>query len=455
MLRRRVLDVLAASLAAAGSSKEIAPPKCIKAEPPRVDATGRLTSGDLAGAFSTHGATLAHVAPNGSYYAKYDGAALRNAFAGRWLYFMGDSSLRGVVLAFLMQLQSFAGADYVERGSGGRGDELIVRRWMADRDGCVLARTPPAERFRDALTLGWLDAVVDAPSGALVALRSGGHDSRLSWEGSKPAVDQSGALAGAWCGRSEHCGAGRVRLTYRMTTRALHLTNESFDVLRGGAGRGRPDVFVYESGAWDLAVYGTYAKKDPQRAAKLISWPVLGATQLRVLENLARAAAATQLPRPRLIYATMPVAFSPLDACADGSWERRVLAALRDRLGNDLEPPQLLNRVAARTALAVGVPACPCLGQLTDHHPASLHPAHLINLWDVQRLANMLAPERAAGLRAPFALGAGGFGACCCTKAKPMHVLQPSGTAHWAVLCRLAESDVVGSAHAALKQSCT
>ena len=125
MLRRRVLDVLAASLAAAGSSKEIAPPKCIKAEPPRVDATGRLTSGDLAGAFSTHGATLAHVAPNGSYYAKYDGAALRNAFAGRWLYFMGDSSLRGVVLAFLMQLQSFAGADYVERGSGGRGDELL------------------------------------------------------------------------------------------------------------------------------------------------------------------------------------------------------------------------------------------------------------------------------------------------------------------------------------------
>ena len=250
-----------------------------------------------------------------------------------------------------MQLQSFAGADYVERGSGGRGDELIVRRWMADRDGCVLARTPPAARFRDTLTLGWLDAVVDAPSGALVALRSGGLDGRVSWERSKPAVDQSGALAGAWCGRSEHCGAGRVRLTYRMTTRALHLTNESFDVLRGGAGRGRPDVFVYESGAWDLAVYGTYAKKDPQRAAKLISWPVLGATQLRVLENLARAAAATQLPRPRLIYATMPVAFSPLDACADGSWERRVLAALRDRLGNDLEPPQLLNRVAARTAL--------------------------------------------------------------------------------------------------------
>ncbi len=155
MLRRRVLDVLAASLAAAGSSKEIAPPKCIKAEPPRVDATGRLTSGDLAGAFSTHGATLAHVAPNGSYYAKYDGAALRNAFAGRWLYFMGDSSLRGVVLAFLMQLQSFAGTDYVERGSGGRGDELIVRRWMADRDGCVLARPPPAERFRDTLTAGW------------------------------------------------------------------------------------------------------------------------------------------------------------------------------------------------------------------------------------------------------------------------------------------------------------
>ena len=135
---------------------------------------------------------------------------------------------------------------------------------MADRDGGAVVgdeheATKDGAKFtkNDGLALGWIDAIIDARSGALLSLRSEGHDNHGGWLNSFQGPELSERLAAAWCGGGGGCEPGeRVRVTFRMATRVRHLVDESFDVLRGGAeaagggggaaARGRPDVFLFE-----------------------------------------------------------------------------------------------------------------------------------------------------------------------------------------------------------------
>ena len=82
----------------------------------------------MAGAFARGESAFSFVAEGAAQYAVFSSAALREAFDGQWLYFFGDSSLRGLFLSLLQQLQHrerFVTARRV-RNRGGGGSSLSV-----------------------------------------------------------------------------------------------------------------------------------------------------------------------------------------------------------------------------------------------------------------------------------------------------------------------------------------
>ena len=127
-------SALLVGLAAAG---------CVEPEPPEVWPSGQLRSGDVAGRFAPldrAGFTFAaEGGGGGAQYAIFEPAELRAALDGRWLYFAGDSSLRGLFLALLQQAHAPA---RVAREPDG-APVLAVHEWLAERD-------DGAPRARDA-----------------------------------------------------------------------------------------------------------------------------------------------------------------------------------------------------------------------------------------------------------------------------------------------------------------
>ena len=81
---------------------------------------------------------------------------------------------------------------------------------------------------------------------------------------------------------------------------------------------------------------------------------------------------------------------------------------------------------------------CDCVKP--SSHVWDVHPGHIVNMWDVQRLANMLIaspPNRSdleqAGVTT-VTLGEGGFKACCCDQ--PPEDVGVGAVAYWARVCR-------------------
>lgn len=221
---------------------------CVAAGAPEVSAAGQLRSGDtpLAASVDDDGAFAFEAAAANGTYAFFGRDALRETLAGKWLYFFGDSSLRGLYFSLLQQIQ-VADASYARRVDG--AEFYVVESWMGARDGggdthTQHARSPPG-RDPDSLAMGWIDAIV-ADDGAIRWLRSAYHDGSRGWRGSRGGPDRSADLAAAWAAdRADDA----TRLTFRMLTtveRALE-DDTRFAALRLAAS---PDAFVLQFGAW-------------------------------------------------------------------------------------------------------------------------------------------------------------------------------------------------------------
>ena len=386
---------------------------CAAADEPRVSDEGQLRSGDVTGNVTLADDDIHFVAARGAgRYAAFDAASLRAAMRGRWLYFNGDSSLRGLYYSLLQQLQATGSYSHFDA----RGDEfVVVAEWMAERDPGDAAGRRAAREDPDSLAYGFVDAILDGNNGTLLWLRSEFHDGSHGWRRSGPGPDRSGELSAAWCGpRESRCApGGRIRLTFRMlTTVEQSLADPTrFRVLAPGNASTRPDVHILEFGAWDRQLPASSTLAGRMRAL--------------VDDWTATNAAATTL-----VFASIPREWSALDArrpqldrCLEGSWVRHVLA------GEDV---LFLNRVATTDAMrnsTAFVGACPCLAEHT------YHPPHVANLLDVARLANMLFPRRPRDT-SPTLRIRGGLRNCCCEL--PDRRVARGSLAYWARVCRLA-----------------
>lgn len=287
-------------------------------------------------------------------------------------------------------------------------EELIVDEWLAERGG-KRPRLGKNELKRDSLKFGWIDVVLNSSDGTFLGVHAQGHDSRFGKD-ARPQADASDLLAPQW----RDGDPGVIRVTFRMLTSAHMLTwlRDPFAYHRRPT---RPHVEVYEVGSWDHArnVFDPDGFVRPLRDF-LRTW-------------VASATSDAARPRPTLVYATMPRAFEALDACRDGSYEQDLVSGL---------VPHVLNRVRAHEDLKRDIGdagACPCAAK-DDYHPPSLQ-----NLWDVQRLLNMILPKhKLPPPSTTLHLDPPGFASCCCA---PPDASRATGQiAHWARVCRPQEA---------------
>ena len=172
---------------------------CVAAAPAAVSADGQLRSGDVRTEARAADSGVDVVADRGAY-ATFAGASIRRALAGRWLYFFGDSSLRGVFLALLQQVEA--------PGNHTRGGWHVVDEWMRPRDPGGGAPRPVTHRDRDSVAMGWIDVIL-SPAGRALWLRSEDHDGSRGWRHSLCGPERSAELAAAWA----ETGTRGLRLT--------------------------------------------------------------------------------------------------------------------------------------------------------------------------------------------------------------------------------------------------
>lgn len=166
-----LLELVAVSGRLAGTVRKGAPERpwpCEAAAPPTVEA-GQLRSGDAPLTATVTPDGVAVSAARGAY-AVWGRRALRAALDGSWLYFYGDSSLRGVYLSLLQQVQA-------SNGSASRTINGTVfyeaAEWMAARDpGDVAGRRISKPRGPDSLAMGWIDRILDVRTGDVLYARS-------------------------------------------------------------------------------------------------------------------------------------------------------------------------------------------------------------------------------------------------------------------------------------------
>jgi hypothetical protein len=256
---------------------------------------------------------------------------MRAALRGRWIYMVGDSSMRGLFLSLYEQL--------AEMG----GEAMDASRWLGT--------------FTNLREIAWVDVVLRASDGSLMDVRSRGVANPKRWPAASipnpdggvehPESEEASSVAHAWCfgqrpapgvtcGQHRHpvdkatTSAGetngtlasipcpvrsaaeesRIRLTWRFTTYASRMVQDPLLELRsrwllqpchGRAARSAswhevapPDVHVLQTGSWDDHAKTARAVYDEVLLKGLMHW---------------RAAAAAS-PATTLVFASAPV---PLD----------------------------------------------------------------------------------------------------------------------------------------------
>ena len=183
---------------------------------------------------------------------------------GKWLHFMGDSSVRGLYLAF---------------------HQHIVRRFDHQQAG-VMDMSLWNGGSQSYSAYGWVDVVLmeHAPQQWLEVAAHVGIGVSCpdpctwgAWAEGRPAPDQSIHLHGHWCNKTSGGSTReRMRLTYQQLTRAKFVPAllSSMQEEWQRAPCGGPDAILLSLGPWDLA-NGT--SKDQARPLLLES--------LRMLRN--------------------------------------------------------------------------------------------------------------------------------------------------------------------------
>ena len=231
-------------------------------------------------------------------------AVIQDRLAGRWLYFLGDSSLRGLNIALIQQLT-----------------------WQDARH-VVMAATDAPDRARNWssapwITRGWFDVVLGEQSDgswAQLAATESAHDCPRRLGGlpkCRPGVERSRELAAAWCGAKDRDARGvarTLRLTYRQLTYlryvepALAEDEAAWESsacqhhrgARAAAGPEAwphaavgPDAILLQGGFWDLK------HSTPALAQHALLLRALRALRSRSQRNgAARRAAFASLPMP-------------------------------------------------------------------------------------------------------------------------------------------------------------
>ena len=263
---------------------------------------------------------------------------------GKWLLFLGDSSLRGIYLALYQQ---FAWAP--DRPAG----VMNVRGWRKDR-----------KQLWNAF--GWIDVVLEQHNGTWVeiAAHAQPHNNSGGFESAQPEPDHSHAVNPAWCDSGGiH---SRIRLTYQQLTQTKWVSAalaRNFDTWQaaskqsatetcGGSISGGPHAIALQAGLWDLAA------RTPRHASgrSLLR-------SLRVLRGEARSSgrllAYVGLPKPWNV--TTGLNWWPdkspgdlhralsFDDDANGKWERAIVDA-----ANGLESTDSAGAIGAEHTAAAG-----------------------------------------------------------------------------------------------------
>jgi len=358
-----------------------------------------------------------------STYAIFSPTQLRSGLRGQWVHFSGDSSLRGLMLSLLQQI--FDVGRYSE-------DAGPVRQMNFSK-----LTAKPLGTFG----LGFIDAIISVDDGEVLHYKNHLHDAKnvapgvlSTWQGRVSQTDTSAMLNEVWANLSQNA----VRLTYRQCTRAVYLENETFmDVIGLEDG---PDVAVIESGAWDEA-----AQTDVHK---------YNSSLLRVLGHFQAAAATRVTKQPYLIYSTMVSPHYASNGSSDiATFERRVLNEVNNNAKVRFNLLERMQTSAMKKNSELGK-QCPGLGRGSTFTVHRFHPVHLTNLWDVQRLANMLLETQGtiyascAVQDAPqlVEVGYGSFRGCCAEKVifDDLGFKPNDGVAYWANICVVAESNPQG-----------
>ena len=177
-----------------------------------------------------------HIASNTTLH--YDGhdapsriftlSSLRQHLRGRWLYFFGDSSMRGLVLSLFQQVAS----QHAPHSTAAGGSDALIMN-LTEWFGIPLS----------VVGIGWLDVIIDCDTGHVMHART----ARKSSHGSSfdiPQKDASSSLAPQWA----TVRSGAIRLTWRFATLARHVAHDLFTELRTTP---RPHYHVLQLGSWD------------------------------------------------------------------------------------------------------------------------------------------------------------------------------------------------------------
>ena len=377
----------------------------------------------------------------------------RGRLTNRWLYFVGDSSLRGLYIALLQQLVWRRGNlnSPVMHLASSTAQELGTSNHSLSK--------PPAPK-------GWLDIVLEErEDGSWAQLAMSAVDHTCGSGGKrkcKPGVENSRELSTLWCSRLRGTGAAVIRLTYRQMTflryaPAALIENERAWERSSCVGSGPasgPDAILFQSGLWDIEHRESELDAREQLLLALVT---LRSQGRRRREDSSNSIGGSQRQiggsQRQLAYASLSMPWPAAHRNdSRGAWQRALVAQANAAALNTAAPHirffnQLLNHTAVLSS--------DCRRGCTLPN----HPPHAINVPLLPRMlqawldpgASATAPDLSTKDKGPAALssprgtaegrlGRSGFQAlegptCCCVP--PTGVEGRPSTAYWANVCLL------------------
>ena len=188
-------------------------------------------------------------------------------FRGRWLQFMGDSSMRGLWLSLYQQLVS---------GTRANPRVMDLRRWakiVEPYNRSLRSVAYEGESVQLFTPFTWIDVILEEHSNGWrvqqgnwyqgiapipqAVLQAGGD----AWGFGVPFPDQTDLLTPRWCNRMRSRSKSYIRLTYQFVTQTKFVADclaDNYVQWRTSACRGErvasgPDAVLLTTGAWDIA----------------------------------------------------------------------------------------------------------------------------------------------------------------------------------------------------------
>ena len=241
---------------------------------------------------------------------------IRNRCRGKWLWFTGDSTLRGLYFALWHQL--------VFRLDGGTSNGIRSGAGHAFLDTSHWVAPPTNATTKQPWhPQGWLDVIMqedDEGNWAPLAVTEFEH--RCPWPGVSwclPGEEHSAQLTRLWCNQLRSRPSSKlIRLTYRQLTTLRYATGAMAESERAWAlapcaqARQGPNGLLFQSGMWDIE----------SRIPAVLTRSLL-TVALITLRSLGRPQNNSTHPR-KVAYASLPMPW-PQREDVSGEWQRSVV----------------------------------------------------------------------------------------------------------------------------------